>query len=144
MSLDQVLSERPSLDELCEHVRLGNKWYKFGVLLKLDTRELDVIEELNNDVDYKALKMFQLWLNTTPDAIRKHVLNTLRKDVIGEMIVAEKYEKELKEHCCECNVVIYKYINFILHYLYILIALSTFFSYLFYGHIKRYSPTDGI
>ena len=97
MSLDQILREKPNLDELCEHTRVGTKWYKFGVLLKLDIRELDAIEELNKDIDFKALKMFQLWLNTDPDATRKHVLNIMRKDVIGEIIAAEKYEKLLRE-----------------------------------------------
>lgn len=101
MSLDQILREKPNLDELYEHTRVGTKWYKFGVLLKLDVRDLDAIEELNKDIDFKALKMFQLWLNSDPEATRKQVVNILRKDVIGEMIVADKYENVLREQYSE-------------------------------------------
>ena len=92
---ESFLGESPTLDELYEHVKLGTKWYEFGILLKLDSKKLNAIEELNKDTDHKALKMFELWLNTSTNATRKQVLETLRKDVIREVAVAEKYEKIL-------------------------------------------------
>lgn len=94
-SFDSFLGESPSLDELYEHVKLGTKWYEFGVLLKLDSKKLNAIEELNKDVDYKALKMFELWLDTSTNVTRRQVLETLRKNSIREVAVAEKYEKIL-------------------------------------------------
>ena len=91
MSFEVKIEEKPSLDELCEHVRVGTNWYKFGVLLKLDTTKLDAIEELNKDVDFKILKMFQLWLNTNPSATRKEIIDALRKDVMEGMTTANNY-----------------------------------------------------
>ena len=41
--------------------------------------------------------MFHLWLNTNPNATRKIVIETLRKDAIGESVVAEEYVKALKK-----------------------------------------------
>ena len=90
-SYEDKLKGKPSLDELCEHVRVGTNWYKFGVLLKLDTTKLDAIEELNKDVDFKILKMFQLWLNTNPSATRKEIIDALRKDVMDGMTTANNY-----------------------------------------------------
>ena len=96
-SYEEKLREKPTLDELCEHVNIGTKWYTFGVLLKLDKTKLDAIEELNRDVNVKTLKMFYLWLNTNPNAMRIEIVNTLKKEVIGEMTVAKKYEEILRE-----------------------------------------------
>ena len=41
--------------------------------------------------------MFYLWLNTNPNATRREVIETLRKDTIDESAVAEEYVKVLKE-----------------------------------------------
>ena len=95
----QFLSKKPIIDELIEHVGVNEKWYQFGVLLNLLADELDAIEERNQDRDanFKALKMFFLWLNTNTNATRKEILETLRKDDIDENSVADDYEKALKE-----------------------------------------------
>ena len=91
------LNEKPTLHELCEYVTIGTKWFLFGVLLKLDKRELDAIEELNKDVVYKAMKMFRLWLDTNPSATRRQVIDTLRMNTIKENAIAETYERALTE-----------------------------------------------
>ena len=96
-SYEEKLREKPTLDELCEHVNIGTKWYTFGVLLKLDMTKLDAIEELNKDVNVKTSKMFYLWLNTNPNAMRIEIVNTLKKEVIGEVTVAKTYEEILRE-----------------------------------------------
>ena len=96
-SYEEKLREKPTLDELCEHVNIGTKWHTFGVLLKLDMTKLDAIEELNKDVNVKTSKMFYLWLNTNPNAMRIEIVNTLKKEVIGEVTVAKKYEEILRE-----------------------------------------------
>ena len=95
MAARNILEETPTLDELCEYVQITTKWYQFGVLLKLDAKKLSDIEELNKNADHKALKMFELWLNTSANATRRQILETLRKDTIKEIAVADKYEKKL-------------------------------------------------
>ena len=94
-TFEEILEEKPTLDELCEHIMIGTKWYQLGIQLKLDVTQLDVINEQNSDVTQKTSKMFQLWLSTNPLATRRHVLEALRKRVIGENNVANEYEKIL-------------------------------------------------
>ena len=90
------LNRKPTVSELFKHVRIGTKWYTFGVLLKLDTADLDTIDELNKACDFKTFRMFDLWLNTNPNATRREVIETLQNDYIGESAVAEEYIKALK------------------------------------------------
>ena len=97
MSFEEILSETPPLDELCEHIRVGTKWYLVGVQLKLDIKELDTIEELNKDALFKTTKMFQLWLSTNSQASRIEIVKVLKKGIIGEITLAERYETTLKE-----------------------------------------------
>ena len=97
LSFEEILEEKPALDELCEHIRIGSKWYQFGILLKLDSKKLDDIHRLPDDSTYKALKMFELWLNTNPHASRRQLLDTLKKEVIEEITVAHKYEQILQK-----------------------------------------------
>ena len=101
LSFEKKLEEKPTLDELCEHIHIGSKWYQLGVLLKLDDVKLDDIHRLAEDSTYKTLKMFKLWLNTNPDAARKHVLDALRKEVIEENTIAHDYEKFLNNSAGE-------------------------------------------
>ena len=61
LSFEEILEEKPTLDELCEHIRIGSKWYQLGVLLKLNDVKLDDIHRLAEDSTYKTLKMFKLW-----------------------------------------------------------------------------------
>ena len=95
LSFEEILEEKPTLDELCEHIRIGSKWYQLGVLLKLNDVKLDDIHRLAEDSTYKTLKMFKLWLGTNPHATRKHVLDALRNEVIEENNITQKYEKIL-------------------------------------------------
>ena len=97
MAARDFLEEKPPLDELCENVQLGTKWYQFGVLLKLDTKQLEDIEQMKKDINFKALRMFNLWLDTNTNATRRQVLETLRKDSISENAVADNYEKKLSD-----------------------------------------------
>ena len=105
ISFHNFLSQRPALDELIEHVDVGTKWYLFGALLHVEDKRLDGIDQLpGHDDTMKTLKMFQHWLNTTPTASRRQVLEVLRKRVVGEHIVADQYEKYLKElHETNCK-----------------------------------------
>ena len=94
---EAFLNKKPSLHELYEHVRIGTNWYKLGVLLKLDVIKLKDVRLLNEDSEFKSLKMFELWLNTNPNATRKEMLETLQKDAIGENAIAENYKIALME-----------------------------------------------
>ena len=94
---NQFLNGKPTLDELCEHVRVATKWYTFGVLLKLDTTELDSIRIMNEDSSFKSLKMFELWLSSKPKAMRREIIETLQKPTIAENVIAEEYKKVLVE-----------------------------------------------
>ena len=100
---EAFLNEKPTLDELCRHLRVETKWYKFGVLLKLDTSKLESIRLMNEDSGFKAIKMFELWLSSNPTATRREIIETLRTEAIGEKTIAEDYKKALKESETYCN-----------------------------------------
>ena len=92
----RFLNRKPTISELFKHVRVGTKWHTFGGLLKLDIGDLDTIDDLDKACDYKTFRMFELWLNTYPNATRREVIQTLQKNDIGESAVAEEYIKALK------------------------------------------------
>ena len=98
MSFQEILNDRPSLAELCEHVPVSPKWYQMGVQLELDPRKLNGINKLQNaNVMDKMTKMFELWLDTNPQATRRQIVETLRKNSIEEITLAVQYEKKLRE-----------------------------------------------
>lgn len=94
---DMFLNEKPTLDELYEHARVGTKWYNFGVLLKLDANKLNSIRVMNEDTDFKVVKMFELWLSTNPNARRREIIETLTMKAFGENTLAANYQKALTE-----------------------------------------------
>ena len=94
-----MLQEKPGLDELCENIRIGGKWYQLGIQLKLDAKELDYIDEQSRDNSYKTTKMFQLLLTTNPQITRQEILKGLRKRVVNENNVANEYERILRTSC---------------------------------------------
>ena len=59
-------------------------------------RSLEDIHKLPDDSIYKTTKMFELWLDTKPDATRRQVIDTLRKE---EITVAHEYELTLWKFC---------------------------------------------
>ena len=105
----QFLNRKPTVHELYEHVRVGTNWYKLGVLLKLDIKTLNDIRSLNEDSDFKSSNMFELclcvcremmfelWLSSKPNATRREIIETLNKDAIGEITIAERYRVALQE-----------------------------------------------
>ena len=93
----QILEEKPTLEELCEHIHIGSKWYHLGILLKLNANMLEDIHKLPDDSTYKTTKMFELWLDTKPDATRRQLIDALRKEVIEEITVADEYEQMLRK-----------------------------------------------
>ena len=97
---EKILAEKPTLDELCEHIRIGSKWYQLGALLKLDSKKLDDIRHTQPEgSSFKTLKMFEVWLATNPYASRRQVIDALKKEVIEENTIAHEYEQTLKMSC---------------------------------------------
>ena len=94
-TVKQCLDEEPSLQELCEHIRLGPDWELFGGQLGVDEIELKSIRRLNEGDRYKTREMFKLWLSTTSHPTRKQIVDTLRSNVIGMNRIANNYEKVL-------------------------------------------------
>ena len=97
LSSENVLEVKPNLRELCEHVRVSTKWFTFGVILNLKVADLNDIKLSNGSNDEKAIMMFEMWLNTYPNATRRDIIDALKKDTIGEITVANNYETYLNE-----------------------------------------------
>ena len=95
-SFEEILVEKPTLDELCEHICIGSKWYQLGIQMKLNVKKLEDIHKLPDDSTYKTTKMFELWLDTKPDATRRQVIDALRKE---EITIAHEYEQILRKSC---------------------------------------------
>ena len=55
-----ILDEKPTIRELCEHIHIGSKWYQLGIMLKLDVKKLNDIHKLTEDSTHKTLKIFEL------------------------------------------------------------------------------------
>ena len=96
LSFEEILEEKPTLDELCEHIRIGSKWYQLGIQLKLNAKKLEDIHKLPDNSTYKTTKMFELWLDTKLDATRRQLIDVLRKEL---MTVAHEYEQTLWKSC---------------------------------------------
>ena len=75
-------------------------------MLDLDQKRLRSIEGQSGHTGaHKMIEMFNLWLDTTPTASRRQVLEALRKSVVGENTLADKYDKYLKElHEATCKL----------------------------------------
>ena len=97
-SFDEILNGKPTLAELCADVPIGTNWYIMGTQLKLNIRKLNEIEDLSKPVPYKVSKMYELWLDTNPQATRRQILETLKMELICQMSLAQQYETRLKEH----------------------------------------------
>ena len=97
MSFEEILNENPSLAELCEHIPITTKWYQMGIQLNLSVKKLNEIEEESKDTTDRMVKMFELWLDTNPQATRRQIVEILKMDVIDEIILALNYETKLKQ-----------------------------------------------
>ena len=96
-SFDEILNGKPTSAELCKHVPISTNWYMMGILLELDVRKLNEIEDLPKPVPYKVSKMYELWLDTNPQATRRQILDTLKMEAVGQMSLALYYETILKD-----------------------------------------------
>ena len=97
-SFDEILNGKPTLAELCAHVPISTNWYIMGTQLKLDVKTLNEIEDLSKPVPYKVSKMYELWLNTKPQATRRQIVDTLKMEAVRQINLAQQYETKLKDH----------------------------------------------
>lgn len=93
--LCKLLDEKPSLSEICEHVRTI-KWFQLGIQLELDDSELREIKEDNNSVADRRTAMYQLWFRTQPKRNRRQLLNALKSKAVSEYKIASDYEEILR------------------------------------------------
>ena len=68
------LDKKPTLDELCEYIVIGVKWYQLGIQLKLNVKFLYVIDKQPREMTHKTSKIFELCLDTNPNASRRHIV----------------------------------------------------------------------
>uniref|UniRef100_A0A1X7SIJ3 Death domain-containing protein n=1 Tax=Amphimedon queenslandica TaxID=400682 RepID=A0A1X7SIJ3_AMPQE len=91
ISYDDFLNQKPSLQELMQHIDTTNEWLVFGLILG---SMLGLIKE---DIDQlsmgKTVTLLELWLNT-PTASRRKLLEELRKDP-DKQDVADDYDQYL-------------------------------------------------
>ena len=99
ISFEEILNEKPTLDELFEQVPISVNWYEMGIMLKVNTKRLDEIEKLSIEVPHKAAKMYKHWLDTNPQATRRQILETLRTAPIEKIALAQQYETKLQDQC---------------------------------------------
>ena len=97
--VNAFLNEKPTVAELCEYVRVGEKWYVLGTLLELADVDLHGIDDQYKDLDLKTTKMFELWLSAKPNPTRRQIIETLKKGTVAKDAVADKYETALKTKC---------------------------------------------
>ena len=98
LSYDEFLQERPTHDELCNHILLCD-WQLLGICLPPITQtDIDVISEETGNIASLALQqIFQLWLKKCPNASRQQVIQILKNNAISQNHIAAKYESALKE-----------------------------------------------
>ena len=62
-------------------------WNRLGLALKLDSYELNIIEQdFQGNTRKQTLKMFELWVKTQPDASYEQLIKALHE--VGEETVA--------------------------------------------------------
>ena len=87
------MSHRPKLHDLVEELKpIRAEWYKFGVFLKLEVSDLDVIDLDKHNVDTKLIALLNKWLQTTPKGTWKDIVGALGK--IKRLDVANKVEEK--------------------------------------------------
>ena len=88
------------------HLQVSD-WNRLGLALKLNSYDLNIIEQDNRgDTRKQTLKMLQHWLKTQPDASHEQLIRALRE--VGDETVASslcmKYGKHIaSSHACSIS-----------------------------------------
>ncbi|XP_019860544.1 PREDICTED: uncharacterized protein PFB0145c-like [Amphimedon queenslandica] len=104
ISFDYFLDHKPVIDQMIQHVDLGNAWIVFGLVLVLEKRKLDQLLNSPNFSD-KFVEIFEQWLNTTSIDGKRQLLENLRGHVLKPFAEYEKklmgYEASSNGHCTD-------------------------------------------
>lgn len=92
---DYWLERKPILSVVCAVIRTI-KWRQLGIQLELDIQKLNEINMDNPITGLKRTKMFEMWLETQPQATNRQLLKALRLKEIAEDTLAEAYEERIK------------------------------------------------
>uniref|UniRef100_A0A1X7V018 Death domain-containing protein n=1 Tax=Amphimedon queenslandica TaxID=400682 RepID=A0A1X7V018_AMPQE len=82
---------KPTLNELVTHVDVSTKWLRLGVILELDMKDLKAIEHVRHTINERLQDMYDLWLETNPNATRGQLIKAL--GVIRANSLADEYKK---------------------------------------------------
>ena len=91
------LGQNPPLHELLDYADVGDRWKEVGIRLKLDHKALKNIDADCQNVTYKLIGMYELWLDSNPNATRREIIDVLKK--VGEASMAKKYELNCTGMC---------------------------------------------
>lgn len=100
--MKRILDSRPSSSELLRKVRLGPTLYAVGDGLDLDKEKLNEIRCDSDTIENKNSRMYQLWLESKPNATRRELIEVLEDLGINDKAV--QYKKYIGKVCCFCDV----------------------------------------
>lgn len=98
ISYEAFLNQKPTLQELIQHIDTKNEWLMFGVILGLKKEDIDQLP--HGVITGKTVALLELWLNT-PTASRRKLLEELRKDP-DKQDVADDYIQHLNVIFANC------------------------------------------
>ena len=105
LSFDEFLQDRPTQDELCNHILISD-WRLLAGFLEIANVDIEVVAEETGNIASLALQQtFQLWLKKFPNASRQKILEKLCS--IGQNRIAKEYKSALKKLYSEflnCNI----------------------------------------
>ena len=97
LEIIDVWNSRPDLAELQNHV-MTNKWQELGIQLGVEENKLTAIrQQYGGDVNECRREMFTVWLETTLQASRQQLINSLRTRAVAEIHMAEQYKTYIRD-----------------------------------------------
>lgn len=93
--MESLLESRPSSQELMQQVCLESKWYDIGVMLDLNPEKLKAIRYSSVSERTKTSDMYQLWLESNPQATRRELVKVLEDMELNRQ--AAEYKKNIRQ-----------------------------------------------
>ena len=93
------MEERPQLAEL-ENQIITNEWFNLGLQLGLTDSDLKYIQVNHFAISDCRREMFSLWLKRFPGACRNHIIEGLKTNSVGEILIAERYTLFISQSSC--------------------------------------------
>ena len=103
-----MIDDQPDIFLLLQWLEPLVDWQSFGLLLPgITHHEITIIEQVKTE--HQKLALFTKWLNTSPTATWRDVLNALTKR--EEINLLQTINDQLQVHQCTGGMIIYLYIN---------------------------------